>query len=42
LRGERLVSPQEAETAGISLAEELLDKGARAILTAVYQGNAPA
>lgn len=39
LRGERLVSPEDAEQAGISLAEELLDKGAREILTAVYQGN---
>ncbi|WP_100159760.1 hydroxymethylbilane synthase [Proteus columbae] len=42
LRGERLVAPENAETAGISLAEELLDKGARAILTAVYQGSTPA
>lgn len=42
LRGECLVSPEDAETAGISLAEELLDKGARAILTAVYQGSTPA
>lgn len=42
LRGERLVTPEDAEAAGISLAEELLDKGARAILTAVYQGNTPA
>ena len=41
LRGERLVSPEDAEQAGISLAEELLDKGAREILTAVCQGNTP-
>ena len=41
IRGERLIAPEQALEAGISLAEELLDKGARDILADVYQGNAP-
>nr|WP_314267501.1 hydroxymethylbilane synthase [uncultured Moellerella sp.] len=41
IRGERLISPEQALEAGVSLAEELLDKGARAILADVYQGNVP-
>ncbi|WP_310606524.1 hydroxymethylbilane synthase [Buttiauxella brennerae] len=42
VRGERRGNPQDAEEMGISLAEELLDKGARDILAAVYDGDAPA
>lgn len=42
IRGERLVSPSEANQAGVSLAEELLERGAREILADVYQGNPPA
>lgn len=42
VRGERRGNPQDAEEMGISLAEELLDKGAREILAAVYDGDAPA
>lgn len=42
VRGERRGKPEDAETMGISLAEELLDKGAREILAAVYDGDAPA
>ncbi|WP_034461694.1 hydroxymethylbilane synthase [Buttiauxella noackiae] len=42
VRGERRGKPEDAEVMGISLAEELLDKGAREILTAVYDGDAPA
>lgn len=42
IRGERLTTPEQATQAGISLAEELLDKGARKILAEVYQGNPPA
>jgi len=42
IRGERLIAPEQAKQAGISLAEELLDKGAREILSVVYQGNPPA
>ncbi|TCT34330.1 hydroxymethylbilane synthase [Providencia alcalifaciens] len=42
IRGERLIAPADAIQAGISLAEELLDNGARKILTEVYKGNAPA
>lgn len=42
VRGERLCDPQDAAAAGVSLAEELLDNGARAILTEVYQGHTPA
>ncbi|WP_099350948.1 hydroxymethylbilane synthase [Erwinia amylovora] len=42
VRGERRGSRADAEKMGISLAEELLDNGARDILAAVYQGNPPA
>jgi hydroxymethylbilane synthase len=42
VRGERRGKPQEAETMGVSLAEELLNNGAREILAAVYDGDAPA
>ena len=37
--GERRGSRDQAEQMGISLAEELLDGGAREILQAVYQGQ---
>ncbi|AZK52664.1 hydroxymethylbilane synthase [Salmonella enterica subsp. enterica serovar Derby] len=42
VRGERRGSPGQAEQMGISLAEELLENGARAILTEVYNGETPA
>lgn len=42
VRGERRGKPEDAEVMGVSLAEELLDKGAREILAAVYDGDAPA
>ncbi|WP_039055058.1 hydroxymethylbilane synthase [Enterobacter sp. Bisph1] len=42
VRGERRGPLEEAEQLGISLAEELLDNGARAILAEVYNGDAPA
>jgi hydroxymethylbilane synthase len=42
VRGERRGKPADAVSMGISLAEELLDKGAREILAAVYDGDAPA
>lgn len=42
VRGERRGPRAEAEKMGISLAEELLDNGARDILAEVYQGNPPA
>lgn len=42
IRGERRGLPQDAAQMGISLAEELLANGARAILTEVYNGEAPA
>lgn len=42
IRGERRGLPQDAAQMGISLAEELLENGARAILTEVYNGEAPA
>lgn len=42
VRGERRGKPADAEVMGVSLAEELLDKGAREILAAVYDGDAPA
>ncbi|WP_314142007.1 hydroxymethylbilane synthase [Buttiauxella noackiae] len=42
VRGERRGKPEDAEVMGISLAQELLDKGAREILAAVYDGDAPA
>jgi hydroxymethylbilane synthase len=41
VRGERR-GPQDAEQLGVSLAEELLDNGARDILADVYNGEAPA
>ena len=34
-------TPEDAERLGVSLAEELLDSGARDILAAVYAGEAP-
>ncbi|PRD13038.1 hydroxymethylbilane synthase [Pantoea coffeiphila] len=40
--GERRGPRGDAEKMGISLAEELLDNGAREILAEVYQGNPPA
>lgn len=40
--GERRGAAQEAEQMGISLAEELLENGARTILAEVYNGEAPA
>ena len=40
--GERRGPRDQAEQMGISLAEELLDRGARDILRDVYQGNPPA
>ena len=42
IRGERRGPRDDAEKMGISLAEELLEKGARDILAEVYQGNPPA
>lgn len=41
VRGERRGPAEDAEKLGISLAEELLNNGARAILTDVYNGEAP-
>ncbi|ALR74901.1 hydroxymethylbilane synthase [[Enterobacter] lignolyticus] len=41
VRGERRGTPEEAERLGVSLAEELLDNGAREILAEVYNGEAP-
>lgn len=41
-RGERRGKPEDAVTMGISLAEELLAKGAREILAEIYRGEAPA
>ena len=41
VRGERRGQPEDAERLGVSLAEELLDNGARGILAAVYAGEAP-
>ncbi|MFS2222530.1 hydroxymethylbilane synthase [Pantoea sp. B65] len=41
IRGERRGSRADAEQMGVSLAEELLDNGARAILAEIYQGNPP-
>lgn len=40
--GERRGPRSDAEKMGVSLAEELLDNGAREILADVYQGNPPA
>ncbi|MCK7269741.1 hydroxymethylbilane synthase [Enterobacter cloacae] len=42
VRGERRGKPQDAEQLGVSLAEELLDNGAREILADVYDGEPPA
>ncbi|XTZ38426.1 hydroxymethylbilane synthase [Salmonella enterica] len=42
IRGERRGSPADAEQLGVSLAEELLNNGARAILAEVYNGDTPA
>lgn len=42
VRGERRGNPQDAEQLGISLAEELLNNGAREILADVYNGEPPA
>ncbi|WP_342322748.1 hydroxymethylbilane synthase [Kosakonia sp. BYX6] len=42
VRGERRGRLADAEQLGVSLAEELLDNGARAILADVYNGDAPA
>ena len=42
VRGERRGLVEEAEKLGVSLAEELLENGARAILAEVYNGDAPA
>ncbi|CCJ72352.1 Porphobilinogen deaminase [Cronobacter condimenti 1330] len=42
VRGERRGAPQDARELGISLAEELLNHGAREILAEVYQGDGPA
>ena len=39
VRGERRGKPQDAEQLGVSLAEELLDNGAREILADVYDGE---
>jgi hydroxymethylbilane synthase len=41
VRGERRGQTEDAERLGVSLAEELLDSGARDILAAVYVGEAP-
>lgn len=41
IRGERRGAPQNAEQMGISLAEELLNNGAREILAEVYNGGSP-
>ncbi|MGL4723764.1 MAG: hydroxymethylbilane synthase [Scandinavium sp.] len=41
VRGERRGPAKDAEALGVSLAEELLDNGARAILKDVYNGEAP-
>jgi porphobilinogen deaminase len=42
VRGERRGKPQDAEALGVSLAEELLNNGARDILAEVYNGEPPA
>ena len=41
VRGERRGKPEDAERMGVELAEELLNNGAREILTAVYNGEKP-
>ncbi|AIR64656.1 hydroxymethylbilane synthase [Enterobacter sp. Ap-916] len=42
VRGERRGKPEDAVAMGVSLAEELLNNGAREILADVYDGDAPA
>lgn len=42
VRGERRGNAQDAEQLGVSLAEELLDNGAREITADVYNGEPPA
>lgn len=42
IQGERRGPRKNAETMGISLADELLNNGGREILSSVYQGNPPA
>ncbi|WNN48472.1 hydroxymethylbilane synthase [Siccibacter colletis] len=42
VRGERRGKPESAEALGVSLAEELLNNGAREILAEVYNGEGPA
>ncbi|XOL92983.1 hydroxymethylbilane synthase [Enterobacter hormaechei] len=42
VRGERRGKPRDAEALGVSLAEELLNNGAREILAEVYNGEPPA
>lgn len=42
VRGERRGKPEDAVAMGVSLAEELLNNGARDILAEVYNGDAPA
>lgn len=42
VRGERRGKPEDAVAMGVSLAEELLNNGAREILAEVYNGDAPA
>lgn len=41
IRGERRGPAENAEQMGIELADELLSRGAREILAAVYQDNLP-
>ena len=42
IRGECISTPEQAKQAGITLAEDLLARGAREILAEVYKGNPPA
>nr|WP_294104352.1 hydroxymethylbilane synthase [Providencia sp.] len=42
IRGECVSTPEQANQAGIALAEDLLARGAREILAEVYKGNPPA
>lgn len=42
IRGECVATPEQASQAGIALAEDLLARGAREILSEVYKGNPPA
>ena len=41
VRGGRRGKPEGAEQLGVSLADELLERGARAILAEVYNGATP-